>query len=450
MRPVGYSRAIFFIAFISVLCVPQLCSALIYVPDDYPTIQAAIDNVPDKETILVRPGVYKEHVAINRTQEFNLVGTDKYTTIIDGTSTGIPLITVLQKNIFVSGFTIQNSNDYGIYATSSVPIWTDVITVISDCIVKNNQCGGIHVDGCAHYLISGCDIAENQGRGIYSNFSVGMIRDCYIAYNKGALYQYLFSGMSVYNCTIEYNIADVPGDTMGAALYAPYLDTPDTNQFIDMQNNIIRFNQAMGDGVIFAYAEPADANYFVNNFVYNNSSKGTIGTIYITFPIIAFNTIVGNNSTLGAGGINGAANCFNNIIAYNSNYGIYGEDGCSNDNYNDIFGNIPAEAYCYGSVYTDINEFNIREFCIGNISCDPEFIVSGDYHISKTSCCIDHGSSDYSPTMDLDGDIRPQGSSYDIGADEYAPHFLSINNILFLICLSIIYLLQCWGKNTDF
>ena len=35
---------------------------IIYVPDDYKTIQKAIDNASDGDTIIVRDGIYKENI----------------------------------------------------------------------------------------------------------------------------------------------------------------------------------------------------------------------------------------------------------------------------------------------------------------------------------------------------------------------------------------------------
>ncbi|MHC4943461.1 MAG: right-handed parallel beta-helix repeat-containing protein, partial [Planctomycetota bacterium] len=48
---------------IAVLCVPALAfSDTIYVPDDYPTIQQAIDAAVNGDTIIVRPGTYVENI----------------------------------------------------------------------------------------------------------------------------------------------------------------------------------------------------------------------------------------------------------------------------------------------------------------------------------------------------------------------------------------------------
>ena len=54
----------------------------IVVPDQYSTIQAAINHANDGDTISVRAGVYYEHVVVNKTVA--LVGENKETAVIDG------------------------------------------------------------------------------------------------------------------------------------------------------------------------------------------------------------------------------------------------------------------------------------------------------------------------------------------------------------------------------
>jgi hypothetical protein len=51
----------------------------------------------------------------------------------------------------------------------------------------------------------------------------------------------------------------------------------------------------------------------------------------------------------------------------------------------------------------------------GGINADPQFIDSA-YHISASSPAVD--KVDAGPAMDFEGDPRPNGSGYDIGADE--------------------------------
>ena len=69
-----------------------------------------------------------------------------------------------------------------------------------------------------------------------------------------------------------------------------------------------------------------------------------------------------------------------------------------------------------------------------NISQDPIFInpMVGNYRLNSDSPCIDAGTSgDSVPEDDFEGEVRPQGSNCDIGADEYAMIFPKVRVLAF-------------------
>ena len=93
----------------------------ITVPDDYLTIQEAINNANDGDTISVKNGVYIENPIINKT--INLKGENKETTIIDVTAG----IKAKNDQVTITGFTIYDGHDGISLATNNCTITNNII-----------------------------------------------------------------------------------------------------------------------------------------------------------------------------------------------------------------------------------------------------------------------------------------------------------------------------------
>jgi nitrous oxidase accessory protein NosD len=76
----------------------------IIVPDDYATIQEAINNANEGDTVFVRKGTYYETVIVNKT--ISLVGENAYNTTIDGGGLATYIVSVTSNDAQVSGFRI--------------------------------------------------------------------------------------------------------------------------------------------------------------------------------------------------------------------------------------------------------------------------------------------------------------------------------------------------------
>ena len=134
---------------------------------DYTSIQDAIDNASDGDTIFVFSGIYYENVVVNKS--INLTGENRDTTIIDGSGIG-DVVNITADGINISGFTIRNSSSgwgAGIKISSSN-------NTIYNCAISNND-RGTHVYNSNNNTISNCIISNNNRFGIRINYSSGNI-----------------------------------------------------------------------------------------------------------------------------------------------------------------------------------------------------------------------------------------------------------------------------------
>ena len=101
----------------------------IVVPDDYSTIQEAIDNASEGDTIFVKRGVYVENTVVNKS--VSLIGEDRDSTMIDVTAG----LKVQSNNVTIAGFTIYDGYDGISLATNYCNISGNKITNTTHGIV---------------------------------------------------------------------------------------------------------------------------------------------------------------------------------------------------------------------------------------------------------------------------------------------------------------------------
>jgi len=110
----------------------------ITVPDDYSTIQEAINHASDGDTVFVKAGTYNESVIINRTA--SLIGENRETTIIQAAAPTKYGVLVTSDNVTFIGFTVCKSLWWGIQVQSSG-------CHISDSNFSESEDEGIFLDG---------------------------------------------------------------------------------------------------------------------------------------------------------------------------------------------------------------------------------------------------------------------------------------------------------------
>jgi len=126
-------------------------SSILRVPQDYSTIQAAVDAASIGDVIFVAEGIYPEYVVVDRSVA--LVGQNKTTTIIDGN------ITIFESSVSIMGFTIRNGYPNGI------TVWDSTNIVISGNIILKHSVG-ILLSGVNSSIVGANTIASNSLTGV--------------------------------------------------------------------------------------------------------------------------------------------------------------------------------------------------------------------------------------------------------------------------------------------
>ena len=166
----------------------------IIVPDEYPTIQAAIGNASAEDTIFVKKGIYYfglgSDIVINKS--LTLIGEDANATIINGQyesynfrPAGYNTISIEASNVLITGFTMTNCEnaiainprDFGNFADITIDgnvfidnhgavtddgHFHDADVVISNNIIKNCSVIGLYVSA-NNTVVSGNTITDNPG-----------------------------------------------------------------------------------------------------------------------------------------------------------------------------------------------------------------------------------------------------------------------------------------------
>lgn len=168
----------------------------IIVPNDYSTIQAAIDNASDGNEILVKNGTYRENLIIDKA--ISLTGENNNSTVIQGS--GNATILVRHDGVDIKGINIQGSlemlvYDYGVHLLSVKNC------NIFDNMVENAYTGVWLFDSSFNNVFEN-KIAESWSEGIYLDAS------CNNVVAKNSIVGNNYWGISIknaHNNTIHHN-----------------------------------------------------------------------------------------------------------------------------------------------------------------------------------------------------------------------------------------------------
>jgi len=287
---------------------PTILSAeTINVPEDYPTIQAAINAATAGDTILVAPGTYYENLVIAKS--LTLKGAGNEITIIDGGGKGTG-VNITADSVNMSGFTIRNSGDgVHLYQCNGVTVSNNKIT--------SNKNQGVYVESSDGNTIRGNTITSNKLEGLLTQYSSGnTISDNLVTSNTEDGVYLLYSS----NNTVSGNII-----TSHASRPAISLEDSDGNT---ISNNTL-FSNEWG---IDLYE--ASGNTIVGNTIANSDYYG-VDLFWSSGNVFYHNNFIDNADQVYPSGMN----VWNNSLGE----GNYWSDYNGTDADGDGIGDTPYE-----------------------------------------------------------------------------------------------------------
>jgi len=235
----------------------------IVVPEDYSTIQEAIGNADEGDTVFVKNGVYPvdENTTIVISKTLSLIGEDPANTVILGAFSMYPendvAIRLAAPSITISGFTITNCRVAIAIVNYYAEPYPSGCKIINNNFVNNSE--GIRSQR-NDLLISGNNITKNQG-GITGYNTENII----ITGNNISENGYGINIGICRNITVSEN--QISGNTGGLNLYyyGPHLVYSN-----NITNNSwgIRFAEGCSNAKVYG----------------NNITQNDVGVVLLNFP----------------------------------------------------------------------------------------------------------------------------------------------------------------------
>jgi parallel beta-helix repeat protein len=244
----------------------------ITVPDDFKTIQAAVDTASSGDTVFVKQGRYFENVVVNKT--VSLVGENAQSTIIEGALVG-NVVNVTTDYVNVTGFTLrenllvhlpggvgvelQNVEHCSVYGNNivhdgvGVAVYGPYNSVVRNNISDNNGEGVVL--SSFNSTVSDNTIASNAGGGI------GCVASSLCNISRNSVLDNVFEGITL----VEYSDNDtVVGNTVARNRVGVLVSSSSVNNSV--LGNSISMNTEFGVEV----SNSSDNLFCHNNFI-NNS-----------------------------------------------------------------------------------------------------------------------------------------------------------------------------------
>ena len=398
------------------------------------TIQHAAETLVAGDSVYVRTGIYNEHVYINNegnTTDGYIVfsGYPNEAPVVDGTGVTESQngITVDKSYIKLIGLEIRNWNDNGIWVERAGHI------EISNCEIYNVANGIGMVEGVHDFVLNRVEMhhfdlygfdASPYGTDCYN----GTFNDCIahtgrdhnqnvdgFAIGHGTQHDFTFNRCEAYDVYDGFDVGENEG-------------SGDVNILLNRCSSHDCWNDGYkltGHGTLINCLGYNNSN--ANVGIYWDVNAGSASLYNCTFyDTEVFNVWVENSNDalqmyncILAGGDNiGLAFDQRNVNTYQGDYNLFQNDNADRTitvGYEDEFSLNQIESGAW-TTYSGQDANSLVCYSAEDIFVDP---LNFDLHLLETSNAINHGTNIGAPSDDYDGNPRPRGDGYDIGAYEY-------------------------------
>jgi parallel beta-helix repeat protein len=225
-------------------------TTVIYVPDDYPTIQAAVDGASPGDTIIVRDGTYTENVAVHKDRLTIESENGADSTIVQAANPDGHVFEVTADHVSIRGFAFMGGNGqsiagiklyYANYCTVSgnrissnelgICLYHSSDNLIKGNNVSNNADGIFFQADSTNNIVTRNNIQDNTFRAIYLHSSSNNAIDSNICLNNE-------SGIELYHSSDNTIRNNTFKNKIGAMLVYSQNNTIFLNDFINSVHNV--------------------------------------------------------------------------------------------------------------------------------------------------------------------------------------------------------------------
>ncbi|MCW4016075.1 MAG: right-handed parallel beta-helix repeat-containing protein [Candidatus Bathyarchaeota archaeon] len=246
----------------------------VVVPDDFPTIQAAVDAASEGDIIFVKSGTYNESVCIDR--PISLVGEDpKTTTIVGDYRLNGTVVLIRHNNANITGFTVKPSA-YSFSRKGIHLLHVNYCRVFGNTILDNGE--GIWLYGSSENNITGNTIDGPSARscGISIKYSPNnYICNNLVTENYVGMSITYSDGNTVYNNTIINNPdGGLVINSNGNNISNNIVSNQSTGITLAGSNNVLRANKISNSNLNFNLNW--DSSWDLSDFINDIDSSNTI------------------------------------------------------------------------------------------------------------------------------------------------------------------------------